>query len=158
MLPKGPRQGATLEAGGHIDDGPRSLCDVATTRGVDALVSTMPQGGLDYCTSEDGNPFPGIVINRAPYCEQTGCKKHCKEWTIVLAARMMIPMLAYIYFVCGVLGIPILIGNVGLHSLATVLESPISVLNSSASLPAGRRDRMQAFLSGALLHPRPASG
>ena len=116
MLPKGPRQGATLEAGGHIDDGPRSLCDVATTRGVDALVSTMPQGGLDYCTSEDGNPFPGIVINRAPYCEQTGCKKHCKEWTIVLAARMMIPMLAYIYFVCGVLGIPILIGNVGLHS------------------------------------------
>ncbi|EJK48702.1 hypothetical protein THAOC_32477 [Thalassiosira oceanica] len=113
MLPKGKRQGATLEAGGHIDDGPRSLCDVATTKGVDALVSTMPQGGLDYCTSEDGNPFPGIVFNRAPYCEMKDCKKHCKEWTIVLAARMMIPTLAYIYFVCGVLGIPLAIGNVG---------------------------------------------
>mmetsp|Transcript_15294 Transcript_15294/g.35366 ORF Transcript_15294/g.35366 Transcript_15294/m.35366 type:complete len:628 (+) Transcript_15294:1134-3017(+) len=113
MLPKGKRQGATLEAGGHIDDGRRSLSDIATTRGVDALVSTMPQGGLDYCPSEDGNPFPGIVFNRAPYCEMTACKKHCKNWTIVFAARMMIPTLAFIYFVCGVLGIPLAIGNVG---------------------------------------------
>ena len=72
------------------------------------MLSGRINAGVDH-----NNRLNAFVSNRANYCSLTCDDKHCKEWCTILARRMSWFILVMIQYICGVLKVPIFVGNIG---------------------------------------------